>query len=381
MIRGLTQSGSAWWAAVIQVVCTPTHEAPPRTSRPATTQTSDATARPSSMAANITEPTKPNLLTVSRARSGESTAVPATAPTPTIPNSRPNPFAPKPSCWCTTRGSRPQSAADGSPNRHSRRSSRRVHGECLVNLSPPWIDCTRVSRVEVTSGCRGATPAKQMAHNAKTTALTTKVAGAPNRERPSPPATGPIARARLNVAPSTRAAEATALRSTRRGIWDCQAMARATRPLPIPTTVSRSNHRLSGRAEASNAAQQLASADSAVAEAIIRTGDIRPATAPMGMQSRKNGTLIAAGAAATSVADRPASVRIHWAATTCIQTATALASWSMTSTRKRTKRRASRGEREPPGVVTCAPGPRPRVRPGGRTAGTRAVACRLVWLA
>ena len=41
MIRGLTQSGSAWWAAVIQVVCTPTHDAPPRTSRPATTQTSE----------------------------------------------------------------------------------------------------------------------------------------------------------------------------------------------------------------------------------------------------------------------------------------------------------------------------------------------------
>ena len=145
MIRGLTQSGSAWWAAVIQVVCTPTHEAPPRTSRPATTHTLDATARPSSMAANIAEPTKPNWLTVSRARSGVSTTVPPTAPMPTAPKSRPNPWDAKPSRWWTTRGSSAQSAAEGSPNRHRRRSSLRVHGEWRVNLKPPLIDCTRVS--------------------------------------------------------------------------------------------------------------------------------------------------------------------------------------------------------------------------------------------
>ena len=55
-------------------------------------------------------------------------------------------------------------------------------------------------------------------------------------------------------------------------------------------------------------------ADSTVADAIITTGEIRPTRAPTGRQSTKNGRLIAAGTAATTVADLPASVKIHCAA-------------------------------------------------------------------
>ena len=127
---------------------------------------------------------------------------------------------------------------------------------------------------------------------AKTTAVRAKVAGAPSRERPSPPAIGPIARARLNVAPSTSAAEPTARRSTSRGICDCQAMASATRPLPIPTTVSSSSHRLPGRVQARNAAQALASDESAVDEAHHphRPTSARPAHRRAGRAGRTAGS-------------------------------------------------------------------------------------------
>ena len=91
--------------------------------------------------------------------------------------------------------------------------------------------------------------------------------------------------------------------------------------------------------------------ESAVDVHIIRTADIRPASAPKGRQSRKNGRLIAAGTAATSVADRPASVRIHWAATTCIHTPTALASWMTSRSRKRANRSATRGDIDAAGAV------------------------------
>ena len=62
MIRGRTQSGSAWWAAVIQVVCTPTQAAPPSTSRTPTTRTSRLRASPASITPNSAEPSEAELV-------------------------------------------------------------------------------------------------------------------------------------------------------------------------------------------------------------------------------------------------------------------------------------------------------------------------------
>ena len=56
-----------------------------------------------------------------------------------------------------------------------------------------------------------------------------------------------------------------------------------------------------------------------------------------------NGTATAVGASATTVADSPRSVRIHWTATTWTHTAVAFTSWTPSSNRKTRTRRAERG--------------------------------------
>ena len=82
--------------------------------------------------------------------------------------SRPNPSAPRCSRWWTTSGNKAQSAAEGIPKRHRRRSSRRVHGECRVNRRPPRIDRTSPSRVGSVTGPRGITPTMHTEHVTKT---------------------------------------------------------------------------------------------------------------------------------------------------------------------------------------------------------------------
>ena len=318
------------------------------------------------MAANISEPTKPNWLTVEpsperREHGGAGDGADADHPEqqaePVRPQAEPLVHDQRQQCPEGRRREPEQAQPQEQPPR-----PRRVPGEPepapdrlhqgLAGRGPPVVAWRRRQR----SRC---------AHNAKTTALTTKVAGAPNKERPRPPATGPMARARLNVAPSTRAAERHGAPVDQAGDLGLpgdgegdQAAADRRPPSAAATTGCRDAQTPATQRSSSPVrtapSRKPSSGPGTSARPRRRWGGRAGRTERSSQPARRRPRSRSGRPRSGSTAPRPRASRPR-------------PRWPAGDDQHAEAGEAQREQRRerPPGVVAWRPGPRPRVRPGG----------------